>query len=159
MKETWLKTRFIRPEDLHKYSDLGINSFKVTGRTGSTNYLKSVIKAYVSESWNGNLLSLWKPLETIKTNEEEISEDDNGMIRIPVMFYGLGQPTREEFSFSVDSSDERIIKQLKEVWHSKWEANKRRVERGGKKRTFKIPALSRTGASVWSFGCSRFQYV
>lgn len=71
--ESWIKTMFIRPEDLSKYAEIGISSFKITGRTGTTEYLKSIIKAYFTESWNGNLLSLWKPLETIITNEDELS--------------------------------------------------------------------------------------
>ncbi|MCP4551778.1 MAG: hypothetical protein GY834_07005 [Bacteroidetes bacterium] len=52
--ETWLKTMFIRPEDLSKYSKIGISSYKITGRTGTTEYLKRIIEAYISESWNGN---------------------------------------------------------------------------------------------------------
>lgn len=71
--ETWLKTRFIRPEDIKKYESIGITNFKITGRTGSTAYLKTIINAYSIGKWNGNLLSLWKPLETIKTKEKELS--------------------------------------------------------------------------------------
>lgn len=71
--DTWLKTMFIRPEDLCKYGKIGISSFKITGRTGTTEYLKKIIEAYTSECWNGNLLALWKPLETIRTKEKELS--------------------------------------------------------------------------------------
>ncbi|QJT71749.1 hypothetical protein TH1_065 [Shewanella phage Thanatos-1] len=69
----WLRTRFIRPQDLKLYRDIGINQFKVSGRTGSTEYLVKVLSAYASESFEGNLLELWKPLETIYTNESEVS--------------------------------------------------------------------------------------
>ena len=68
----WLRSRFIRPEDLHYYCDIGINHFKITGRTGSVKYLTKIAEAYMSENWNGNLLHLWKPLETIQTNENEL---------------------------------------------------------------------------------------
>jgi len=61
----WLKTRFIRPEDIGKYEDIGISHFKITGRTGSTLYLLSTATAYMQGSFGGNLLELWKPLETI----------------------------------------------------------------------------------------------
>lgn len=71
--ETWLKTMFIRPEDLRKYKGIGISSFKITGRTGSTEYLKKIIEAYAKEDWSGNLIALWKPLETIRTKENELT--------------------------------------------------------------------------------------
>lgn len=67
----WMRTRFIRPEDIPKYEALGINHYKITGRTGTTNYLEELAKAYLSENWEGNLLSLWKPLETIYSEQNE----------------------------------------------------------------------------------------
>ena len=77
--EGWLKARFIRPEDLHYYNDLGIDYFKVSGRTGTTEYLAKVIEAYMSQSFDGNLVELWKPLETIwgNTKESEHEWEDN----------------------------------------------------------------------------------
>lgn len=71
--EAWLRTRWIRPEDLHYYNDININYFKVSGRTGSTEYLSRIIEAYMSESFDANLLELWKPLETIYNGEQESS--------------------------------------------------------------------------------------
>lgn len=67
----WLKMRFIRPEDLHYYNDIGITIFKLTGRTGSTEYLIKVLTAYMKGSWEGNLLGLWKPLESITHDKTE----------------------------------------------------------------------------------------
>lgn len=69
----WLKSQFIRPEDLQTYRLLtGINHFKITGRTGSTEYQIKMLEAYMSEHFDGDLLELWKPLETIqKKNENE----------------------------------------------------------------------------------------
>lgn len=61
----WLKMNYIRPEDLRLYRAIGINHFKVTGRTGSTDYILKTAKAYADECFNGNLLELWKHLETI----------------------------------------------------------------------------------------------
>lgn len=77
---TWLKTQFIRPEDLIKYDNIGIKSFKITGRTGSTEYLTKIAKAYIEGFWDGNLLSLWKPLETTKTQEKELAFKHHLMI-------------------------------------------------------------------------------
>lgn len=70
-EEGWLKSRWIRPEDLHFYNEIGLHHFKLTGRTGSTEFLKTVIEAYLSEHFEGNILQLWKPLETIYSYQRE----------------------------------------------------------------------------------------
>ena len=71
----WLKTRFIRPEDIKYYNNIGINHFKITGRTGSTDYIIKTVESYMSQNYEGNLLNLWKPLESIKGNESEFSNN------------------------------------------------------------------------------------
>lgn len=70
-EEGWLKSRWIRPEDLHYYNKIGIKNFKLTGRTGTSEYMKKVMEAYMSQSYDGNLLELWKPLETIYNGQAE----------------------------------------------------------------------------------------
>lgn len=65
----WMKMNYIRPEDIKKYEDIGINNFKITGRTGTQEYLKSVIAAYIEERYEGNLLHLWRHLENIEDAE------------------------------------------------------------------------------------------
>lgn len=67
----WLKMHFIRPEDLKLYNTIGINHFKITGRTGSTNYILKVAEAYADEYFDGNLLELWKHLETIGSAKDD----------------------------------------------------------------------------------------
>jgi collagenase-like PrtC family protease len=67
----WLRARFIRPEDVDRYVNIGITNFKITGRTGTAEYLLTMARAYLEKKWNGNLLSLWKPLETIYTEQKE----------------------------------------------------------------------------------------
>ena len=69
--EAWLRMRWIRPEDQRRYNEIGVNYFKISGRTGSTEYLVRLIEAYMSESFDGNLLELWKPLETIYNGKAE----------------------------------------------------------------------------------------
>jgi collagenase-like PrtC family protease len=71
-KSAWLKSHFIRPEDMKKYKSIGICSYKITGRTGTTKYIKTIAEAYIKEKWDGNLLSLWKPLETILSEQDEL---------------------------------------------------------------------------------------
>lgn len=68
----WLRTRFIRPQDLHVYQNVGISKFKLSGRTGSLEYLEMIARAYMSEDFKGNLLALWKPLETITNGVNEL---------------------------------------------------------------------------------------
>lgn len=69
--EAWIKLFFIRPEDIYRYLSIGISHYKITGRTGTTGYLLSVAKAYMLRQWQGNLLHLWKNLETITSGCDE----------------------------------------------------------------------------------------
>lgn len=69
---SWLKCFFIRPEDLEFYQSIGVSQFKITGRTGSTNYLRTILEAYMRKEFDGNLLSLWKPLQTIRNGRGEL---------------------------------------------------------------------------------------
>ena len=71
--EAWLRMRWIRPEDQKLYNEIGINYFKVSGRTGTTDYLVRILEAYMSEDFDANLLELWKPLETIYNGQSESS--------------------------------------------------------------------------------------
>lgn len=67
---SWLKLNYIRPEDVQLYNGIGINHFKITGRTGGVAYIEKIARAYMAEDYNGNLLELWKHLETIKLRDE-----------------------------------------------------------------------------------------
>ena len=67
----WLRSQFIRPEDIKQYNFFtGVDRFKITGRTGSPEYQMRTLEAYMSGSFDGDLLELWKPLETIKAENE-----------------------------------------------------------------------------------------
>lgn len=75
--EGWLRSRWVRPEDIEKYNKLGIYYWKVSGRTGTTEYISKVTEDYMRGSHEGNLLSLWKPLETIYNGKTEIEQNQN----------------------------------------------------------------------------------
>ena len=62
---SWLKARFILPQWMNIYQDLGINHFKVSGRTHPSEYIIEMAKAYLTRYYGGNLLGLWAQLETI----------------------------------------------------------------------------------------------
>lgn len=69
----WLRVKFIRPEDVKVYNEVGINHFKITGRTGSSKYILQTVGAYLDGEYDGNLLGLWKPLESIVDTSCEFS--------------------------------------------------------------------------------------
>lgn len=64
-KHNWLRANFILPQWLHEYDDIGVHDFKITGRTASTDYIVGVLKAYMKERFDGNLLELWQQLQAI----------------------------------------------------------------------------------------------
>lgn len=78
---SWLKLRWVRPEDIYRYEEIGIRNFKITGRTGTTEYIVTMAEAYLSRSWEGSLLQLWKPLETIFNGKAELDQEHN--VNIP----------------------------------------------------------------------------
>lgn len=53
-----IKSRWIRPEDLKMYEDLGIDNFKITERFSSTETLIRTVKAYSSRRYDGNLIDI-----------------------------------------------------------------------------------------------------
>lgn len=65
--ENYMKLNWIRPEDIHYYYDIGINYFKIQGRTNvySGNPAKAVIH-YINEHYDGDLISLLELFSTTK---------------------------------------------------------------------------------------------
>jgi len=54
----FIKSPWIRPEDLKSYEDLGFEQFKITERMKKTDRLLKVIQAYQNRSFDGNLAEL-----------------------------------------------------------------------------------------------------
>lgn len=95
-----LTAEFIRPEDVHYYRELaeetGNNKFsiKLIDRTRTTDFLHNVIRGYMEESYDGNLLDLvnWpmdKTINNIPVNGKEGCTSKN----IPPM--GTGCPPKD----------------------------------------------------------------
>ena len=59
-------------------NDIGIDYFKVSGRTGSTEAIVENMNYYMSGSYEGNLLGLWKPLQSIFNGKTE--KEVNGQL-------------------------------------------------------------------------------
>jgi collagenase-like PrtC family protease len=54
----FLKSNYIRPEDLEIYEDMGIKRFKITGRSKPAEWLPETIRAYRNRKFDGNLVRL-----------------------------------------------------------------------------------------------------
>jgi len=56
--EYFIKSDWIRPEDLHYYEKIGYNEFKVVDREMPAEKIASIVDAYSKRSYNGNLLEI-----------------------------------------------------------------------------------------------------
>ncbi|QXE90855.1 U32 family peptidase [Geomonas subterranea] len=57
----YLRSEFIRPEDMKVYTGLGFNSFKILERGAPTDVLARRVRAYAEGRFDGNLLDLIQP--------------------------------------------------------------------------------------------------
>ncbi|MBD3227770.1 MAG: hypothetical protein GF329_06240 [Candidatus Lokiarchaeota archaeon] len=53
-----VKCRWVRPEDLKHYEDIGISNFKIGGRRLPTDRIMKSVKAYSERKYNGNLTNI-----------------------------------------------------------------------------------------------------
>lgn len=73
--EEYIKSPWIRPEDIEKYEEIGIEHFKITERVFSTDSLVKRVKAYTDRKYDGNLLDLIQgsgldEVENLKINKQ-----------------------------------------------------------------------------------------
>jgi len=54
----YIKSMWIRPEDVHYYEELGVDSLKLVGRQMPTPLIHKIAKAYVKRTYEGNLLDI-----------------------------------------------------------------------------------------------------
>jgi hypothetical protein len=57
----YLRSEWIRPEDLHVYEDLGYDLFKIAERDIPTPFMVKRVRAYAGRRYDGNLLDLIQP--------------------------------------------------------------------------------------------------
>ena len=70
----YIRSEWIRPEDVRLYEDLGYHRFKVTERGAPTEVLVRRVQAYAEQCYEGNLLDLVQPYGFSK----EVSDADAG---------------------------------------------------------------------------------
>lgn len=79
--EEFLKACWIRPEDIHFYEELGINHFKISGRSKDIKWTKRCIKAYIDRKYDGNLMDiLGTTPPTYENNSEHLVYLDNSSL-------------------------------------------------------------------------------
>ncbi|NFA43473.1 DUF2621 family protein [Clostridium botulinum] len=54
----FIKSGWIRPEDLEVYEEMGYDNFKLTERLKKTDQIVKMVKAYSERKWNGNLAEI-----------------------------------------------------------------------------------------------------
>jgi collagenase-like PrtC family protease len=81
-----IKCPWIRPEDLHLYEDIGIDYFKISGRSKSTPWILRAVEAYSSRKYNGNLFDILNCMESevVRDNKQHLFEFLRGFVpRLP----------------------------------------------------------------------------
>ncbi len=58
----FIKSPWIRPEDVEKYEDIGIHNFKISGREKKTEWIVQRVKIYADRCYDGNLLDFLNPI-------------------------------------------------------------------------------------------------
>jgi len=53
-----IKARWVRPEDLSHYEEIGIENFKIAGRRMSTDWIIRSLKAFSNRKYDGNLVDI-----------------------------------------------------------------------------------------------------
>jgi len=83
--EELLKSRWIRPEDVKVYEDMGYEYFKISDRSRASSWLIRATEAYVKRSYDGNLMDILS-LE-IPGDEKNIQPEINRNFRKRLLKY------------------------------------------------------------------------
>jgi collagenase-like PrtC family protease len=83
-----IKCRWVRPEDIHIYEDIGMDMFKISGRAMPTEKILRAATAYSSRHYQGNLYDILNVITPRpgSVNSTLPGEQSNG-VRVPPRFY------------------------------------------------------------------------
>ena len=108
--EEYIKSPWIRPEDVSEYEKIGIEYFKITERDFPTNEIIKRVKAYSERKYDGNLLDLiqghgWTNSSTINgiVNNIENFRSKNEIIKEICNIRGLGCERKFERHIYIDN--------------------------------------------------------
>lgn len=75
----YIKSCWIRPEDLKIYKELGYDTYKLTERLKNTDKIVKMVRAYAEEKWDGNLAEILN----VKMSQEDFVLPDFEYINKP----------------------------------------------------------------------------
>jgi len=83
-----IKCRWVRPEDIHIYEEIGMDMFKTSGRSMSTERILNGATAYSSRHYQGNLYDILNVITPkIEFGNSALSGVQNNIIEPPPRFY------------------------------------------------------------------------
>jgi hypothetical protein len=84
----YIRSEWIRPEDLRLYEEMGYDLFKVTERDLPTPVMVNRVRAYAARRYDGNLLDLVQPY-ALREDREQYYRRGSGAAALPA---GDGEP-------------------------------------------------------------------
>jgi len=83
-----IKCRWVRPEDIHVYEEIGIDMFKTSGRSMSAERILNGATAYSSRNYQGNLYDILNVITPkIEFSNSALPGVQNNIIETPPRFY------------------------------------------------------------------------
>lgn len=106
--EEYIKSPWVRPEDIKYYEELGVEHFKITERDFPTDELVKRVKAYYERKYDGNLLDLIQGHGCTFNNKEEKLIKNKVTTRKDIYneikrVRGLGIPRKNERHIYIDN--------------------------------------------------------
>jgi collagenase-like PrtC family protease len=83
-----IKCRWVRPEDVHVYEEIGIDMVKISGRSMSTERILNAANAYSARHYQGNLYDILNVITPkIDFSDSALPGVQNNVIGTPPKFY------------------------------------------------------------------------
>lgn len=92
-KVNFIRSDWIRPEDVHHYCELGFNRFKIVERDLPTDVMVKRVQAYFNQRYDGNLIDLIRPYGQ-NDNHNDLKTRSNNFFRSIHVFRHLFNPTK-----------------------------------------------------------------